>query len=121
VWRRLRQSSEFRRCCRFASLRYHPKFDAALERFYTAAAGNVPPDVWPELNQFRGFVTGLIAPIQLRLDGLDLILLRKRLSVINVGRHTIAGLGQRDHSVQIQTAFLQLFRSPAPVNRVWVA
>src|SRR5437867_5597549 len=30
VWRRLRQRSELRICCRFASLRYYPKFHAAL-------------------------------------------------------------------------------------------
>jgi hypothetical protein len=53
----------------------------------------VPTRFGPERNQFRGFITSLIAAIQLDLDRLDLVLLWQRLPMINVFRYTIATLG----------------------------
>ncbi len=61
--------------------------------FYTRPAGDVPPCAGPELLQFRRFITTLVPPVELNFDGLDLILLRKGLAMINVCRHSFASLG----------------------------
>src|SRR6266496_1085553 len=60
----------------------------------------------------------LIAPIQLNFDRLDLILRRLGLSVVNISRYALSSLSERSHSVEFETALLQLGRSPIPVG--WV-
>src|SRR4029450_8786747 len=61
----------------------------------------------------------LITPIQLNFDRLDLILRRLGLSVVNISRYALASLSQRSHSVEFETALLQLGCGPIPVR--WVA
>src|SRR3977135_2106158 len=79
------------------------------------------PYVGPEFFQLCGFITSLITPVQLDLNCFDLILLWKRLTVIDVRSHTITSLGQRLHPIEVEAALLQLRRGPTSVNRVWVA
>jgi hypothetical protein len=55
-----------------------------------AESGYVPARCGPEFLQLRGLIAGFIAEVQFSLDGLDLVLLRKRLPMINVCGHLIA-------------------------------
>src|SRR6476659_3222617 len=54
----------------------------------------------------------VITPIQLNFDGLDLVLRRRCLPVIDISRHALASLGERVHPVEIEAALLQLGRAP---------
>src|SRR6266404_6136357 len=86
----------------------------------TATGGNVSAYAGPEFFQFGGLIAVLITPIQLNFDCLELILRRHRLPVIDIGRDPLAGLGQRGHPVELETAFLQLSRGPISVSRASV-
>src|SRR5438046_9180291 len=61
----------------------------------------------------------LITPVQLNFDRLDLVLRRLGLSVVDVSRYALSSLSERSHSVEIETALLQLGSGPIPVR--WVA
>jgi hypothetical protein len=56
--------------------------------------------------QFGGFVPGLEAAIQLRLDSEDLVLLRELISMRDINGHATAGLGLRHHGVEILPTLL---------------
>src|SRR4029077_3585076 len=74
----------------------------------------------PELFQLRTFIAMLIPPIQFNFDLLGLVLRRLGLTVIDIGRYSLASLGQCSHPVEFKTALLQLGRGPIPVYRASV-
>src|SRR6478736_2725100 len=63
----------------------------------------------------------VITPIQLNFDGLDLVLRRRCLPMINISRHALASLGQRVHPVEIEAALLQLGRAPILIGGATMA
>src|SRR5262245_23052672 len=70
----------------------------------------------PEFLQLCAFITMIIPPIQLIFDSLDLVLLRKQSSRIDVGGDLSACPGERLCCVEIEAALLQLGRPPILID-----